>query len=560
MSGPSSREPARTPVAAGIRAYLETETIKLFAILISTAMRCNFLPHFVNVVFFMNVLSAVSSSRILGVPSLGTSHATVLAKIGEELAMRGHIFTLLVPSWQAKVSKELHKPKQVIFRTYETPFKISDLESVMLHEVEGRVNMTQDLLLWKTACQCLLEIEGNKLKSLGKIDLIISDIGGLCPPLFADMMKVPRVDISPAGFAEPYLSFIHNIPNPVAYTPQMASRVPRNLSLLNRAHNLFLYAVGYTVYKLYMLPIYEELWQKYAAETSDFNNVEEVFMNCGLLLIPVDFGVDYPRMLASHVKVTGAILPGPPKALPTNLEAFMFQQDGSKTKLLDVVIVAFGTVISKFKPEFVDTIAKALAKVEAKVVWKHAGNRPSQLGSNTMVAPWIPQNDLLGHPMVKAFVSHGGLNSIYESSYHGVPMVIIPLFADQSGNAMKIQETGAGIILDLKGLKPDYLTQAVNKVIYDGVFAENAAMLSKIMQSRKPTPTVEAANWVEYMLSTNGSLHLRSEADNLYFYELCMLDVLVLLFILVAVTFVLFTKLCVFVCEKYCKKRKEKYI
>ena len=54
---------------------------------------------------------------------------------------------------------------------------------------------------------------------------------------------------------------------------------------------------------------------------------------------------------------------------------------------------------------------------------------------NLRLLPWLPQNDLLGHPAVTAFLSHGGIHSMYEAIYHGVPMVVVPLTADQFDNA-----------------------------------------------------------------------------------------------------------------------------
>ena len=60
-----------------------------------------------------------------------------------------------------------------------------------------------------------------------------------------------------------------------------------------------------------------------------------------------------------------------------------------------------------------------------------SGYIPPSLNKNIKVMSWIPQNDLLAHKDIKAFVSHVGHNSLYESAYHGVPVVAVPLYADQ---------------------------------------------------------------------------------------------------------------------------------
>ena len=504
---------------------------------------------------FANLFFFVSCYRILGIPSLGTSHAKVLAKIGEKLSSRGHTFILVVASWEAK---RFNKQQNLVLYTYETPFKSSDLEAVMQNEVEGRFTVTQNINLWKISCKFLLE--SVDLKQLRKIDLILSDIGWLCPPIFADMVKVPRVDISPGGFVDPFISYVHNLPNSVAYIPQMSTKFPKKSSLLFRALNLLLYAIGVANFKFVLLPEFEKLWQQYAARQSYFTDIDTVFKNRGLLIIPVDFVIDYPRTLAPHVKVTGPILPAPPEALPKGIEDFIFHQDerSEKTQKKKVILVSLGTVISKFKPEFVKLIASALASIDAKFIWKHKGSDSAHFGENIMTIDWMPQNDLLGHPLVKAFITHGGLNSIYESCYHGVPMVVIPLFADQPGNAVKVQENGAGIMLDLNTLNSFVLAQAINRVLNERKFKENTLRISKIIQSRNPVPNVEAANWVEYMLQTNATLHLRSEADNLYFFEIYLVDVIALFFLLVVFGVVFFTKFCGIFFYKYYKKKKQK--
>ena len=70
----------------------------------------------------------------------------------------------------------------------------------------------------------------------------------------------------------------------------------------------------------------------------------------------------------------------------------------------------------------------------------NAGNMSqiSLAATNIKIINWAPQNDVLGDPAVKVFVTHAGSNSINEAAYHGKPIVCIPLLADQFDQAAKV--------------------------------------------------------------------------------------------------------------------------
>ena len=63
-----------------------------------------------------------------------------------------------------------------------------------------------------------------------------------------------------------------------------------------------------------------------------------------------------------------------------------------------------------------------------------------KLPDNIKAVDWIPQNDLLGHPKIKLFISHVGMSSFHEAAYHGVPLVAVPFVGDQTDNARKVAE------------------------------------------------------------------------------------------------------------------------
>ena len=384
------------------------------------------------VIFMSDVMDPrphVQAAHIVAISSVAVSPTRALAKIGYNLAMRGHSFTILVPSY----NDFLQFPKEIKVVFYSTPLTTDALGATFDGELkEGLFTRILGQMycfrLLKTTCEVLLKNE-DLLSSLGKVDIVLCDIWSMCGPIVAGKLQVPRIDLSTPGFADPTLAFLHNFP--VSLNHVLTRKMVN--SIFYRTIKVLEYGLVYVlVYKYAILGSFEPLWSTHV-NGSKFDSYETLVRSTGLVLVQTDFAIDFPRPLGPHVKVIGAIMAEPAGKLSKELDDFI---NGGQNKKL--VVVSFGTFPLKIKQSFVETIASALAKLPARVLWKHKGQLPSSLGENTKILPWIPQNDLLGHTSTKAFVTHAGMHSTLEAVYHGVPMVAIPLFSDQHANAAKI--------------------------------------------------------------------------------------------------------------------------
>lgn len=84
---------------------------------------------------------------------------------------------------------------------------------------------------------------------------------------------------------------------------------------------------------------------------------------------------------------------------------------------------------------------------------------------NVHLTPFVAQRTLL--PAVDLFLTHAGFNAVHEAVGAGVPMVALPVFADQPANADRIAELGLGERLDVAELAVSDLVETCTRVLDD---------------------------------------------------------------------------------------------
>lgn len=65
---------------------------------------------------------------------------------------------------------------------------------------------------------------------------------------------------------------------------------------------------------------------------------------------------------------------------------------------------------------------------------------------------------------MKAFITHGGYNSLLEAANTGVPLISIPLFGDQAGNRRRAERHGIAIGLDKHEVTKKHLKHALEQI------------------------------------------------------------------------------------------------
>jgi UDP:flavonoid glycosyltransferase YjiC (YdhE family) len=172
-----------------------------------------------------------------------------------------------------------------------------------------------------------------------------------------------------------------------------------------------------------------------------------------------------------------------------------------------LVYVTFGTVFGGMAEASASfgVVLEALAELPVRVLLTTGrAIDPAALGalpSNVHAERWRPQVDVLGHAAV--VVCHGGSGTMLGVLGAGVPLVIVPLFADQPSNAGAVAAAGAGIAVEPVGAAAGAairvltrvddaarIRDAVATVLADPSFRDVAARIADEQRSGAPVDSV----------------------------------------------------------------------
>ncbi|XP_029688316.1 UDP-glucuronosyltransferase 2B31-like isoform X1 [Takifugu rubripes] len=308
-------------------------------------------------------------------------------------------------------------------------------------------------------------------------------------------------------------------PSPLSYVPQLFSYNSDKMDFFQRMKNVISHIMLVYMHYFVSNPPYQAVCDKYFGPDV---NVMSLMQGADLWLMRVDFIFEFPRPTMPNVVYIGGFQGKPSKPLPADLEDFM-QSSGEH----GVVVMSLGTLLGDLGPELSEIIASAFANLPQKVVWRHIGERPTSLGNNTMLVKWLPQNDILGHPKTKLFMSHGGTTLIYEAIYHGVPILGLPLIFDQIDNFVRMKARGAAEMVDVTTLDVETLTNTLKNILNaTKAYKEKIQKLSQLHHDKPMKPTDSALFWMEFVMRHKGASHLRTESYKLPWYAYHCLDVM----------------------------------
>jgi UDP:flavonoid glycosyltransferase YjiC (YdhE family) len=209
--------------------------------------------------------------------------------------------------------------------------------------------------------------------------------------------------------------------------------------------------------------------------------------------------------LGDKMRFTGPLLVEPPENLPGQSELKTRHTGNAELPLVYVTIGGGTPLIGE---DFLGLVIDALRKLPGVqgVMSTGLAIDPKRLADgtppdNVFIRGFVPGTELIKASDVTVF--HGGSSTLMTCIACGRPAVVVPSMVEQEDNADVLGNNGAGIVLDKSGLTAVAIAEAIQKILSDRSFLNNAQKLKEL--GDRYGGAAAAATMVEELVSGGGA-------------------------------------------------------
>ncbi|XP_073537741.1 UDP-glucuronosyltransferase 3A1-like [Phyllobates terribilis] len=503
----------------------------------------------------------LQAAKILTLCFVGGSHYLLMDKISRILHNNGHEVRMFLQFGDGMLPGHLLRQSPYPVSSYSLGEKyVQEFRDLFIEGqkeyLKGRYDLSAFMVFMEQlSYQCNITLHQSDILHFlkeEKYDLAFIEGFNPCSFLVAEKLGVPFIAFFPGIFMNAGRVGAHG---PLSYVPLFQSQLTDRMDFFGRLKNTVMYMGSYMVDGMIDGSFQKVIDEHFPAGSRP--SIADLQVKAELWIYNVDFTIDFPRPLLPNIQCIGGLLAGPAKPVSADLEDFIAESEDS-----GFIVVTLGSMISSLPIlEFLTEMNDGFAKIRQKVIWRYERSRwpkEVEVAPNVRLVDWLSQNDLLGHPKVRLLVTHGGMNSLMEAVYHGVPVVGIPLFGDQNENLIRVKAKNMGTFIPPEEMEAEKFANTMRGVIENSRYKTTAMKLSAILRSRPFPPDRQLLGWVEHILQSGGGGHLRPYSYQQPWYQQHLLDVILFISTIVAVIVYLIVKVCRVLLSFLSPNRKQK--
>ncbi|KAK4872333.1 hypothetical protein RN001_014362 [Aquatica leii] len=420
------------------------------------------------------IISLCDSARILGIiPTPSYSHQAVFQPFWKELSLRGHQVTVLT-------SHPINDATLTNLTEIDTSFSFKLLTDNLVDVLNNSGNALKVIdLSVKLFCNVFdKQLELPQVKRFindpsVQFDLVIFEYTLSVPMAFSKKFNCPSIAILPTDSPNILHKLFGHPTHPVLYPDSILDS--SNLTLVKRVIAVLFNVIFELYIKWSFMPYQESMMQKHFGSNYNLNEIEKraslVFINSDPIFYPIR------PITPMMIPIGGQLMRLPPKPLEkVNITVvcyiivynhkFQYIKQKLDNAQEGFIYFSLGSNIDgKDMPEkTLKVILETFKELPYTVLWKYELDLPNK-PDNVVTSKWLSQLEVLKHPNIKLFITHGGGQSVDEAVSARVQILGMPFCTDQPFTVDRMVTRGAALSVDHKTLEKENFKAIILELI-----------------------------------------------------------------------------------------------